>query len=88
MRRKLIKPDKEAYNLMIKDVSAESRYLFNKICKINYQETPAEIFARMVRTELNNTFGEGHAAYTIQRYRDYQTQLKEQLQDEHVTKEL
>lgn len=73
---------------MIKGVSAESRYLFNKICKINYQATPADVFARMVRTELNSTFGDGHAAYTIQRYRDYQNRLKAQKQDELEPKEL
>lgn len=81
MRNKQKKPDKEAYNLMIRGVSAESRYLFNTICEVNHRETPAEVFARMVRQELDNTFGEGHAKYTIQWYREYQNRLKAQQQD-------
>jgi hypothetical protein len=76
--KKSRKPDRDEYTVTIKSVSAESRYLFNTICSSNHDETRAEVFARMVRAELNQTFGEGHAEYLVQRYRDYQKRLKAQ----------
>ncbi|SHL59134.1 hypothetical protein SAMN05216428_1045 [Nitrosospira sp. Nsp11] len=81
MLKKPRKPDKNEYDLVIKGISGESRHAFKAICRVNHRETPAQIFARIVREELNKTFGEGHADYKIQAYRDYQNRLKAQEED-------